>query len=192
MVGTLASQLVEAVPTHEAEVQELDGVLGQEHVRRLQVAVQQPAAVQGAQAVQQLERDPRGLGGRQRSPRQALRERLAFEELHDDVGLARLLADLEDLAHVGVVDPRGGARLAAQALACLLVAALVRDHLDGDDATQVLVKRGIDDSHAARAQLFRDAVVTDGGAVARHRPPQPAQHRQPASSGSFGRECTTR
>ena len=62
------------------------------------------------------------LGHAQRAAPQALGERLALEQLHRDEQLAAVLADLVDLADVRMIDARGGARLAPEALARRLVA----------------------------------------------------------------------
>jgi hypothetical protein len=53
----------------------------------------------------------------QRLPLQDLRERLARDELHHQVGLAALAARVEDLHDPGVVEPRQRLRFAGEALA---------------------------------------------------------------------------
>ena len=71
------------------------------------------------------------------------------------------LADLVQLADVGVRHAGGGARLAPEALSRLRIPAGLAHHLDGDPAMEALVGGGIDDPHAAFAELRHHAVVSD-------------------------------
>ena len=94
---------------------------------------------------------------------ESLGERLALEQLHGDEQLAVIVTDLVELAHVRMVDAGRGARLAPEPLARRLVSRGRRDRLEGDDAPEPLVARGVDDPHAALAQGAGDDVVPDAG-----------------------------
>ena len=80
-----------------------------------------------------------------------------------------VLADLVDLADVGMVDARRGARFAPEALARGLVARQRRHRLDGDGALEPFVARRVDDAHPAFAELAHDGVVRDAGWLRRQR-----------------------
>ena len=94
----------------------------EEHVRRLQIAMDDAAGVQRAERGQDAEADRNRLRRTQRPITELLSERLPFEQLHGDEQLAAVLADFVDLADVGMVDAGGGARFAPEALARGLVA----------------------------------------------------------------------
>ena len=106
------------------------------------------------------DRDRDGLGRRQRPLVQAVRQRLAVEQLHREKRLAFVLADLEELADVRVADGRGRACLAKQPVPHLRIRRR-KDGLDGDRALQALVQRFVDDAHAASADQADDAIVPD-------------------------------
>ena len=59
-------------------------------------------AVCVGERVRDLDAEPEDLGCRQRSPRQAIVERLAFEILHDDERLAVVVADVVERADMRV------------------------------------------------------------------------------------------
>ena len=76
--------------------------------------------------------------------------------------MAALLARRVDRDHVRVVDRRGDARLALEALAEAGVARAVgRDQLDRDGAAERELRRAIDDAHAAAAGDRLDAAAGD-------------------------------
>ena len=77
----------------------------------------QPARVNRAERREYRERDVDALGERNRPARQPRRQRLAFEQFHRDEQLAVGLADLVQLADVGVRHAGGGSRFAPEALA---------------------------------------------------------------------------
>ena len=152
----------------QAEVEQLHAVRREEHVRRLEVAVDDAARVQRGQRGQHAEADRHRLGDAQRPAPQALGERLALEQLHGDEQLAAVLADLVDLADVRMVDAGRGAGLAPEALARGLVAAPSDDIvLSATRALQPLVARRVDDAHPALAELARRSRSARCGAEAR-------------------------
>ena len=78
-----------------------------------------PLLVRRREAVDDLERVVDGLARRELAARENRPQRLAFEELLDDVRSAVVLADVVDGGDVGVVQDPGGPRLllkAAQAI----------------------------------------------------------------------------
>ncbi len=105
--------------------------------------------------------------------RQPGAERLAFHQFHSDVGLAFGLAHFVNGADVGVVEGSGGARLAQQPRASLLVAkAAGRKHLQGHVPLELFVVRFINDAHAALSQFLVDAVMPE--CLPNHAAPPPA------------------
>ena len=147
--------------SREAEVEQLHAVGREEDVRRLQVAVHDPARVERLERGQHRERDRHRLRHAQRPALQPLAERLAFEQLHRDEELPLVLADVVELADVRVVDARRGPGLALEALARGLVSAQRAHRLERDGAVEPLVARGVDDPHAALAELAGHLVVRD-------------------------------
>ena len=84
----------------------------------------------------------------------------AANALHHDVVETLVLAHAEHGNDVGVVQPRGGLRLAAEALQLLGVQQrLLGQHLDGDVPVERLLERLVDNAHAAAADLADDAEI---------------------------------
>ena len=104
-----------------------------------------------------------------------LAERLAVNELHDEVRGVSRLAVVDGADDVGVVEPAGGAELLLEALQQDGIARHVRGHdLDGDDLSGGAVAALPDGAHAAFGDLFEQVVVADGlhrgpGKVRSHR-----------------------
>ena len=97
-----------------------------------------------------------------------LRERLPLEQLHRDEVLALVLVDRVDGADAGVVEGRGRAGLALEALERVgVLGQLGGQELERDVPAELRVLGLVDDAHAAAAELRRDAVVGD----------RPADHR---------------
>ena len=99
--------------------------------------------------------------GRQRTalPQRA-REVAAGDQLHHDVGPHGVLAVVEDRDHVGVVQLRGGLRLALEPGEEADVAAvLAAQHLDGHVAAELGVAGAVDGGHAALADQLREVVA---------------------------------
>ena len=123
----------------QAEVEQLDAVRGHEDVRRLQIAMDEPLAVQRVEAVQEPDRRRDRFAERHAPARDPCRERLPLQQLHREVELACFFADLVQLTDRGVVDAGGGARLAPQAIARRGLGHRRLDHLDRHRAAQAVV-----------------------------------------------------
>ena len=99
----------------QSEIEQLDPMRGQKHVRRLQVAVNESAAVQGRERGQDALRNLHRFGEPQRSGSETLAQRFALEQLHGDEQRAAVLADLVNLADVRMIDAGRRTRLAPEA-----------------------------------------------------------------------------
>jgi hypothetical protein len=138
--------------------------LGYEDVRGLDVSVNDALAVSGVQSIGDVDRQSQQRRNLDGLSRDAMPESNALEELHRDKGPIIILADLVNRADVGMVQRRGGARLAAEALQCLWVASYIfGKELERDVSAQIGVFGLVDHAHAATPQLFKDAVVGDRG-----------------------------
>ena len=135
-------------------------------IGRLDVAVHDPPLVGAGEAGGDLGGDVHGLGDRQGAAVQPVAQRLPLVEGHGDEQRAVLgLADLVDGADVGVVDLRGGPRLAQEPPLLLLGgAALAGEELQGHQAVELQVAGLVDHAHAAAAEALQDLVVRDGAA----------------------------
>ena len=89
----------------DAKVQNFDGAARDDkNVRRLDVAVDDELGMRRAQAFGHLHRDVEDKKRIATALRQALFERLALEQLHDDEGPAPALAKVVDRADVGMAE----------------------------------------------------------------------------------------
>ena len=159
----------------QSEVEDLGlPALGDEDVRRLDVAVDDPLGVGGVQGVGKLDSQLEQLLRLEGLSSDAVLERLALQELHGDEGLALVLVDVVDRTDVGVVEGGAGLGLAPEPLQGDLVAEeLLRQELQRDESVEAGVLGPVDDAHAPGAQLFDDAVVGDG--LADHVPASPCE-----------------
>ena len=117
------------------------------------------ARVQGRKRCEYSERDRHRFGRAERSATQPLGQDFTLEQLHRDVQLPVLLADLVDLADVRMVDARRGAGLAPEALTRLGIVGERGQRLQRDRTFKPAVARGVDDAHAALAKLAFDRVA---------------------------------
>ena len=94
--------------------------------------------------------------------RQSLGEAAARDQLHGEVLLAVVLADLVDRHDAGVVEQGDGLGLVLEP-AQLVVAGehAGLDHLEGDGPVEADLPGLVDDAHAAAAQLLVDLVVAE-------------------------------
>ena len=150
----------------EAEVEDLHAaVVGDEDVLGLQVPVDDPLLVRGREAVDDLERVVDRLARRELAAREDRPERLALEQLLDDVGRALVRADVVDRGDVGMVqDARRLGLLLEPAQPVGVGGEGGGQDLDRHVAAQARVLRAIHLSHPARADLREDLVGAEAGA----------------------------
>src|SRR5215467_11194402 len=86
-----------------------------------------------------------------------------FQKFHDDERMTIVLPDLMDRADVGMVQRRGGSRLASRSFERLRVMSnSVGQEFQRNETPKLGVLGFIDDTHSTAAQLLNDAVVRDG------------------------------
>ena len=92
----------------------------------------------------------------------AVLEGAALEVLHDDVVTIGLFTNVVNGADVGMVESRGGAGFALEALAGLgVVGEFVGKEFESDAAAETEIFRLVDHAHASPAELLQDAIVGD-------------------------------
>ena len=151
----------------DAEVGHLGGpVLGAEdHVGRLEIAVDHALLVGGADAGRDLAEDAERLFHRHGLAAldvaaDDLVEALAVDVLHHQVEVRALHGDGAQVHHVGVIDLRQGAALGEGAGPDVVaVGQLAAHRLDDDVEAGVDVAGQVDDAHAALAEDAEDGVL---------------------------------
>ena len=136
----------------DAEVRDLDAaVRGDQEVARLDVAVDQALGVGHRKGARRLGDHGQGaVRGEHLLVFDDAAQRLARDQLHDEVGGAFFLAVVKDVGDAHVVEERGVACLGAEPLEEAGIArVLLLEHLDGDDAAKDQVFGFPDFSHAA-------------------------------------------
>ena len=101
-------------------------------------------------------------------------EGLTLEQLHGDKRPAFELTNVVNRADVGMIERGCSAGLAAESLDGLRVLGnVVRKEFQSDTAAEARVFCFVDHAHSSSAQLFQDAVVSNGaafdGGTIRHR-----------------------
>jgi hypothetical protein len=141
-------------------------VLSTEDVGRLDVAMHQAARVRRRQAARGLEvrRDHR-LPGRIRGTAAPRVERLPVDELHGHEHVARVLADVVNLHHVGVRELAERTRLAHQALAGAPFALRGAEQLQRHAPIELRVVGREDLPHATAAEQREDQVAAHRSAA---------------------------
>ena len=149
----------------DPEVEDLDHtVLGEKDVLRLEVAVDDPLLVGGGQATGDLDRELHRLAHAQGARGHAVAQRLALEQLGDDVGRPLLepsvdLAGVVDGDDVRVVEDAYGAGLLLEAADPVGVRGdLAVQDLEGDLAGEAQVLGPVHLAHAALAEEGHDLV----------------------------------
>ena len=154
----------------QAEVGDLDattvGLVGDEHVLRLDVAVDQARAVgRGEGGDDRLEQRQRPGRRHRRLLADHVAQGVPGDVLHDEedgvLPVGGVVALVVDAHHVGVVEPGGGAGLADEPLGELTVVAEAGVHdLDRDRAVEAGVGGLVDTGHATARDAGTDAVAT--------------------------------
>ena len=145
----------------QPEVEQLQPGRGEEDVRRLEIAMHDALAVQDRQGVEHDGGSAHRIVGRHRAAGQPVGERLAFDELHRDIGAPVGGAEVEHLADERMHDPRGHARFAGEPIAGSRISRVGTQDLQRHAAFEALVERFVDDAHAALAQPADDAEMAD-------------------------------
>ena len=148
----------------QSEVEHLGmPALGDQDVRRLDVAVDDPLCVRRIQRVGDLDSQVQHLLHRHRCARDQVFERGSVQVFHDDERTTLGFIDLVNRADVGMVQRRGGKRLAPEPLQRRSVLRqIVGQELQGHMPRQLLVFGVIDHTHAAAAQLGDNSIVGNG------------------------------
>ncbi len=134
----------------------------QHHVPRLQISMHEAVSVGLVERVRDLHGVRERLLDRQGSPCETLRERLAFEVLHDEKVGAFVGADVVQRTDVRVIEARDRLCLALEALAERRIRCDVwREDLDGDGATEPGIPGSIDLPHPAGSQSRLDLVRSE-------------------------------
>ncbi len=130
-------------------------------VVRLDVAVDDAAAVGVGECTADVDENLANLRrGECPAPGEHAGERLAAQELHDEVDHPPALADAVDGDDAGVLELGGGAGFALEALDELLVERQREGKdFDGDVALELALARLEDDRHAPAPELVEDFVL---------------------------------
>ena len=157
-------ELAALADLRQTEVHHLDLALGGQHqVGALDIAVDDALFVRGFQALCRLSGEVERLLQRQRALAELFLDAVAFDELHRDEGLSIGFVDFVYGADVGVIQRRGGLRLAREARLMVFARQSVeRREFEGDGALQFCVFGLVDDTHPTFADLLDDAVMGDG------------------------------
>jgi hypothetical protein len=144
----------------EPEIEDLDPpVAGDEEVRGLQVAVNDPRSVGGRETERHLACDPHGFPPTERLLVEARVERTAVEQLRDEERYAIALAEIVQHEKIRMVDPSGGSCFAFEALAGVGVGKRRRrQHLDGDVALDARIVRPVNLAHTSSPDRRDDLV----------------------------------
>lgn len=105
-------------------------------------------AMQRVETGQHGERDADGFGGRHRAARHSRGQRLTLQQFHRQEQLPIVVAELVQLADVGMTHPRGRACFTLQTLVGREIRLGRTQRLDGNRTGQAIVEACIDDPHA--------------------------------------------
>lgn len=123
--------------------------------------MQDAGAVRDLQSFCDFHSNFQQLSERQCAPAQALGERLAVEELHDEEVGTVLRAYVVEMADVRMIQRGNGAGFALKTLLEFgIVGEVSGENLDGDNAIEARVFRAVDLSHAAGAERCLNLIRT--------------------------------
>ena len=185
----------EALLLGQTEIENLEllavaAAIDHEQIGRLDIAMDDAPGVRRGQSTRGLLAQGEYLGGGEAVVGEILLQRLAAQQLHDQVGLSVLFAHIVDGADVGVVQGGGRPGLAQEALMGKVDAGVrsaggrrtagarfgdekaVGDELESDFAFQPRIQGAIDVTHAAGADLFNDSVGPKDSSSSDHRRPK--------------------
>jgi hypothetical protein len=147
----------------QAEVEDLQAPVRRDpHVAGLEVAMDDPFAVSGAQPLGELHAQAQDFALGQRRPADLVVQSAALDQLHHQEVRAALVVEVVDGRDVGVVEPREGERLQAEALARGLVRqGARRQHLERHVAVQPFVVGAVDHAHAAGPDHLQDPEMSE-------------------------------
>ena len=147
----------------EPEVEELHpAVLADEDVRGLQVPVQDASLVSVGKALRHLLGDAQGLGLGDAAFRDPLRQRLAPEEFHHEVGARLARSHVVQRHDAGVVEARHRLGLPLDPVGRQVVPGPGKaKRLHGDDPVQLGVERLVDRAEASPPHLATDLEPAD-------------------------------
>ena len=128
----------------QAEIEQLDSLLGDQNVGGLQIAMGDPLPVRGIQGIQNLSGVFDGFFERQRSF-----QRRALDVFHHQV----IRADIVELADVGMIQLRDGAGFTLEAFAEVRLC-----NFDRDEAIEARVAGFVNLAHATLAYESEDFV----------------------------------
>ena len=152
-------------PRHfgQAEIKNL-GVtaIGNEDVRRFDIAMDNPFAVRGLKRVGHFNCEREQALLFHGSAFNQVLQCLARKTFHHDEQMSIVLADLVDGANVGMIQGRSSASFPAKALQSLwILRGVIRKKFECDEAAEQRVFCLVHDSHATTAEQFDDPVVGD-------------------------------
>jgi hypothetical protein len=144
----------------QAEIEHLYGaVLGNLHIRRLEIPVHDPLLVRDFKGLCDLPRDRESFVEWQRTARDPLRQILAGHQLHHESVDSLGVFEPVNLRNVGVVQRRQGPRLALETRNAVGIRSKrLRENFDRDIAVEPSVPRPVDLAHAAGADRRQDFV----------------------------------
>ena len=133
---------------------------GDEDIRRLDVAVDDPLRVGRIQAICNLNRQVQQLIRLKRLAFDAVFKGLSFQQLHGDEGPAFEFVDVMNGADVGMIQCAGGARLTLEAFQSLSIRGkALGQKFEGNEAAELGIFGLVNYAHPAATQLFEDTVV---------------------------------
>jgi hypothetical protein len=158
----------------QTEVQHLHHAIGPHfHVGGLEIAMHNPQLVRRFDRLGDLRRDRQRVVDRNRSLRDAIRQRRPLNQLHDEGRGAVALLQTVNGRDVRMIEPGEHFGFALETCQPLAIGRHgLGQHLDGDGALQVGIGRAVDLAHAAGAEFAGDFIWAESSARSeRHRNP---------------------